>query len=256
MNSNDNEKVRKKLYDDMINKSNSPSRKKINKIWSILVSALKSFKIVIIILVIILVFAGIYLFKDSTSIFIDIEEFVESEVGKVTLVSSSNTDDYQNGIFTLKLDKIPEIEIHAYKKYFNIDDDSLSRVYKYLFNKWDNLNKNKFVVEEYYKDIESIDNEIINDWLLVYNTCIKITNYSELMEATELVLDFAKYEEKMINHYSNFPCSIQFNDEFINPYNSESKDKILEYVQEWYVNIIKENNLNSSDIPNEILEKY
>ena len=75
------------------------------------------------------------------------------------------------------------------------------------------------------------------------------------MEATELVLDFAKYEEKMINHYSNFSCSIRFNDEFINPYN-ESKDKIPEYVQEWYVNIVKENNLDSSDIPNEILEKY
>ena len=254
MNNND-EKTRKELYDDMIKKSNSSKRKKINTIWSVLGTTLKSFKIVIIIVVIIIVFACMYLFKDSTNVFVDVEEFIESNIGEITLVSATDTDDYQNGVFTFKLDKIPEIKIHAYKKYFNLDADGLDRVYKYLFNKWDNPNKNKFVVEEYYKDVEFIDNKIINDWLLVYNTCIEITNYSELMEATELVLDFAQYEEKMINHYSNFSCSIRFNDEFINPYN-ESKDKILEYVQEWYVNIVKENNLDSSDIPNEILEKY
>ena len=251
MNNND-EKIRNELYNNMI-KNQKNENGKLKKIWAILESTLKSFKVLFIILIIFLVVASMYLFKDSTSVFIDMEEFVEADVGKITLVSQS-TDDYQNGIFTFKLDKIPEIEIHAWKQYFKTNDDGRARVYQYLFDKWNNPQKSKFIVEEFYLD-EEFKDETINNWILVYRTCINVTNYSELMEAIELVTEFAKYAEKKIDHYVNYSCSIQFNGEFINPYN-ESLNEISETVQEWYVGIVKEKNLDNSDIPENILEKY
>ena len=106
---------------------------------------------------------------------------------------------------------------------------------KYENEKWDNSKKDKFVADEFYLDSEFND-RTINDWIMEYQIRINVTNYEELMEAVELVIDFAEYEEKVIGVYVNFPFLIQFNDEFISPYN-ESKDKISEYVQEWYEEI-------------------
>ena len=231
---NDDEEVRKELYDNMIKNSNSQKRKRLSSIWKTIESFIKTSKILIIVLIMLAFFLGLYFIKDSTNIFIDVEKSIENEVGKVTLVSEE-TDDYQNGIFTFKLDKIPEIKIHACKENFNYSDDGIARVCRYLFEKWDHSKKDKFVADEFYLDSEFND-RTINDWIMEYQVRINVTNHEELMEAVELIIDFAEYEEKMIGVYVNFPFSIQFNDEFISPYN-ESKDKISEYVQEWYEEI-------------------
>lgn len=251
---NNNEEIRKELYNNMLEKSKNNHRKeKLKKIEEALEHTIKSFKIVFVSLIIIIVIAIMYFVKDSIFFYTDIEKSIEGTVGKVTLVSK-DTDEYGIGTYTFKLDKIPQIEIHASKTYSTIGEDASARVYKYLFEKWNNSKKSKFIVKEYYIDDEFNDKTISN-WLLEYSTCINITNYSELMEAIELVTDFSKYAEKMLDFYVHFGCSIQFNGEYIAPYN-ESQDKIPEYVQEWYVGIVKEKNLNYSDIPEEILEKY
>lgn len=73
-----------------------------------------------------------------------------TEIEEISIKTSING----NGLYKYKLKDIGEIEIHAFfhKSKDIFIEDSNDRIYKYFFEKWNNVDKNKFVVVEEYDD--------------------------------------------------------------------------------------------------------
>lgn len=59
-------------------------------------------------------------------------------------------------------------------------------MHKYLFENWENPEKDRFVVEQ----------ELTEQGLLSYKTYLEIETYEDLINATDLLIDFLNYEEK------------------------------------------------------------
>lgn len=135
---------------------------------------------------------------------------------------SVDTDISGNEFLIYKIEEIPELEIHAIaKKYDNtFIEDVEAKIYKYFFDKWNNPDKNKFIVEESY-DYYTCKLSRKN-WILKFKTYIEVNNYEEMLNATEIIIKFRnymKYPQIIVKSY------IKYDNKLILPHNvSNQKD--------------------------------
>lgn len=197
-------------------------------------------KIIIIFTILILIMI-IYIIGSVNSLFIKryvkgcAEENCSDEVEEIIFENSING----NGIFIYKTKKEPQIEIHSafqYKKDSFIDDGT-SRIYKFYFDKWDNEEKEKFVVVENYEDYK-YKYQTKKDYFLNYYTYIEVNDYDELIAATKLIIQFREYMGRsnvIINSY------IKVDNEMFLPNNvgSQSSEEIMQNAIREYLQIVK-----------------
>ena len=161
-----------------------------------------------------------------------------------------------NGLYSYTIKNIPKLEIHSlFVKNKNIIlEDATSRFYKYFFEKWDDTNKDRFVIVESYKNV-NYKNIRKKDWFLEYKTYIQVNSYEELLQATEAIIRFVEF-----TGYSQilFDSYIKVGDCWILPHNSSSQtsEEIRNSAKVQYF-LITEKNESLYDFENrEYIEKY
>lgn len=145
-----------------------------------------------------------------------------------------------NGFFIYKMKEIPELEIHAISKK---EDDTFiqdvdARMYKYFFEKWNSPNKNKFTVEESYADC-TYGWHTQKNWILEFKTYIEVNSYEEMIEATEMIIefiDYMSYPQIIVESY------IKYKNQFILPHNVslQNDDEIRQSAKTQFWNIENE----------------
>lgn len=86
----------------------------------------------------------------------------------------------------MALKNYPNIQFTAIKKWGNVQEDFADNYQKYLFNHWENDNKQYF----------SFKQEVDEQGLLHYQNYIVINENKTIEEATEDFINFLEYEEK------------------------------------------------------------
>ncbi len=176
---------------------------------------------------------------------VDLDQNVGEKVGKLketikkTKVeeTASKTYLFSRGFYTYKFTNIPEIEFNVL--YISKDElkiDIEDRYHKYFFDKWEDIEKDKFVVKETYEDCKYKLTQKTN-WILHYETYIEANSYEEVMNATDIIIRFLKY----MNHDYILPnCYIKVGEKYILPHNVsyQTDDKIRENARREYLNII------------------
>lgn len=168
----------------------------------------------------------------------------------------SNIDIWGNGFYIYKLENIPDLEIHAFfNKNKNVFiQDFNERIHKYFWEKWEDVNKESFVVKEEYEEYK-LALTTKKSWILKYKTYIEVENYNEMLEAVETIIRFKKF----MGEYSSIMASsyIKIGNEMILPNNvsPQTDDEIRESAKLQYIRIVKKNNLNYNDITKEIIDK-
>lgn len=125
---------------------------------------------------------------------IEIKKFLTSVYNIDLREEKQGIDILGNGFTIYKINETPEVEVHTMfstiKKYeYN---DLNSRIYKYYFTKWNDQYKNKFIIEENYKDCRYWLFKK-KDWILEFKTYIDVNNESEIREATDAIIRFIHF---------------------------------------------------------------
>lgn len=145
-----------------------------------------------------------------------------------------------NGFFIYKIKEIPELEIHAISKREDetFKQDADARIYQYFFDRWDSPNKSKFTVEESYEDC-TYGWDTQENWILEFETYIEVNNYEEMIDATEMIIefiDYMSYPQFIIKSY------IKYKNQYILPHNVsiQSDDEIRQSAKIQFGNIENE----------------
>lgn len=215
--------------------------------------AKRNIKLISIVLILIIVLFSVYSIKLNKTTK-KIKGLIELDCNEEVELNSSKTLFGKNGFYEFKVKDNSEIKIHAFMENENFIDDTEDRFHKYYFENWNDEEKSRFIVEENYDECSY---GLIKEkyWILNYKTFIEVNNYEEMLSATDLIIKFLEY---MNEPSALVKCYIKIDNNFILPHNvsEQTNEQIREMAIMQYVKIVKENNLNSSDIPNSILEKY
>lgn len=154
---------------------------------------------------------------------------------------SSETNLMGNGFFVYKPKDMEEIEIHClYDKTKDIcKHDIDARYYKYYFERWEDTDKDKFIVSESYEDaICGMRKK--EDWLLNYETYIEANTYEEMLYATEAIIRFVEY---MGNSNILIKSFIKMGDKRLLPHNvsDQTSEQIRQRTIQQYHDIIENN---------------
>lgn len=90
------------------------------------------------------------------------------------------------GEYYFEVKKCPQIKFKAIKDYGQEKNDFVDNFYKYLFENWNSPEKKKFTLIENKNE----------DGLLEFKAYIEINTYEELLDGTQIILDFLNYAEK------------------------------------------------------------
>lgn len=141
----------------------------------------------------------------------------------------------ENGLYSYKTAKFSNDEIHAlFVNYKNIFiHDATDRFHKHSFENWEDEDKDKFIISEYYEDIK---HGFIKEkkWLLIYETYIETNTYEEVIKATDIIIKYNNYIGNQIYIGSNI--YIKYKDNIIKPINSSgiSEDSIKNNMKRMY----------------------
>lgn len=131
------------------------------------------------------------------------------------------TDIIGNGCYRYEIANMPYIEVHShfviYKENYFIHDKE-SRICKYYFEKWQDKDKEKFVVNEHYEDCSGFFYKKKN-WILNYQVYIEANSYENAINAIDIILGFKKYVGQ--NFYTSNAAYIKARENIIVPYASE-----------------------------------
>lgn len=143
-----------------------------------------------------------------------------------------------NGFYTYYSKDTPNIEIHAFRQGNTVESDVSSRFHKYFFEKWEDNEKDKFVVVENYKDCKYRLTTRKN-WLLEYQTYIEVNNYDEMLAATETIIRFEEYMKHPNLLVQNY---IKIGNKMILPHNvyPQTYEQIREMAKQLYLNAVGE----------------
>lgn len=198
----------------------------------------KILKYGVVLLIIFSIFFSIHSIKQNELKMIrinDIETYYGSKVKEIPVKTSFNG----NGLYMYQMNNEPNILIHTYViKDKNIfEKDTESRFYKYYFEKWQDAEKEKFIVEEKYEDVKC---GLIfeKDWILKYRTIIEVKNYDEMISATKAIIRFIEYmgnRRVIVNSY------IKVGDNLILPQNTNdlNNEEIMKSAIIQYNNIMQ-----------------
>ena len=162
-----------------------------------------------------------------------------------------------NGFYSLKIENVPDLEVHIViiEGQDIFIKDICDRLHKYYFEKWNDNDKYKFIIDEKYEDYQ-YGLTTKKNWFLSYKTYIDVNNFEEMMNATDAIIRFKKF----MGNYSSMPINsyIRIDNELILPHNVslQSYESIKESAIMQYIQIVKKKNLNFTDIPKEIINKY
>ena len=198
--------------------------------------------IAIVILCIIFVFIKIVLSNMRSSFYVDVEKEIETLKGvKVELISKDVVEapgyKNENGIFYFKIKNFTELQFNVIKKGGQSINDYDSNLQKYLFTNWESDDKKYFKTEEY----------IDTDELLYYRNYIEITEYDDLKQATEKIINFLEYAENWNDKNNIIKYKYQKEGQYcvapIGMIYIKIKDKIISPYSELYItaNKIREN---------------
>lgn len=254
----DNQKIAEYGFDinkeleNQIKRNNAPKTKRIKK--AIKINFYVAIALIVIPLVVLLGMT-LYFYYDSMQgrFFADAQETIEGHIGEKIKIKTKDVDDNENGVYTFIVKDKKEIEIHAIKKWGTVQHDAESQYFKYYFERWEDSEKEKFIVDEGYVDTSSYEDKTTN-WLLDYNTYIEVNNYQEMIDATEAIIRFLQYMNKNIN----VDTYIRFNGIGIlpNSFSPATYNQMRENAKLQYIQILKKNNLKHNDVPKDVYNKY
>lgn len=218
-----------KKYEELKNKSKDSTKKRA------IIKIVRTFLKTIIVLLTIFVIFNFYtvfkiVFSNITSAHnVNVKESIESSTNiKIELISKNEDEKKFKGEYYFKVKKCPEIHFFATKNYGQEKNDLSENLHRYLFEKWDNPNKNKF--EKYINRT--------NEGFLEYKTYININTYDELLEGTELIIEFLEYVEKWnIENGKVINIWYKGDDEFVYPLGQiylMKNDNIITPYREWF----------------------
>ena len=220
-----------KKFEESLNKENVQKRKQRNLIL----------KIISIIIIIILLSIFIYNMNADLSN-IEILKMIDYHTENGFEYISSDTNFFGNGFFAYKSKDNEEIEIHClFDKTEGIcKHDIDARYYKYYFKKWEDVDKDKFVVIENYEEAKCGLRKK-KDWFLNFETYIEAHTYEDMLYATEAIIRFIEY---MGNRNLLVKSYIKIDDKKILPHNvsGQTNDQIRKMVNDLYNNYIIEEN--------------
>lgn len=208
----------KKYTEKTFSKDGLEKRKKRNKLIKIL--------IVLIILLTIFIQINSVNMKIKTSVREKLTNDIEKYYNEEVEIISEKTYWRGNGFYTLKTKNTPNIEMHVVIDGENTSNDLDDRYYKYYFEKWQNENKNKFVVNESYEDY-TYKTKTMPNWQLNYYTYIEVSNYEQMLQATEDIISFIEYTGNRTIIIGSY---IKINDNLIIPHGTpnETNEEIRE----------------------------
>ena len=169
---------------DYIEKKNKPSNLIIKKVMT---AILKLILILFALWVIEKVYVAFELsFGNMKSLNnVNVKQTIEESNGvKIKLISKNVDKNEYTGEYYFKLKKLPEIEFKAIKRYGMEKDDMQDRLHKYIFERWEDPEKSKFLIKE------NIDEE----GLMHYETPFQFDTYEEYNQGVEALIRFLKYE--------------------------------------------------------------
>lgn len=233
----------------------------LKKIPQIIIVLLTIFCIYKLVLQLYIVFSNMKNAHDA-----NVEEAIEiSSDIDIKLISKNVDEKHENGEYYFEIKKFPEITFRATKYYGKVKDDLTDHLHKYLFEHWNDKNKDNFTINE----------KFLEDGFLRYEFYITINTYNEMLEGTETIIRYLQYIEnwnkenkKVINVWyqkegqfvipDNANFFLEKDGEHISPYNTmfQTADEIRENSKIQYIEIIKRLNGSFDDIPNEVLQKY
>jgi len=241
-------------------KHNSHIKKAISKIPKVIIIIIILFAEFQVFIMAYIMFANMKNAHDA-----DVEQIAKDVLNTKVNLISKNVEEHGNGEYYFEVKKIPEIKFKAIKNYGRCFDDCLNNYNKYLFERWNSSEKEKITVKE----------DIDEKGLLQYELYIEINNYSEMENATEILIHYIEYLENWNkkNNISRYigqkkgqfsvkPCSIYLkkssSGEIIQPYHMQwqTAEEMRDDAKKSYIEITKNYNEDTSDIPKEILEKY
>lgn len=198
----------------------------------------KILKYGVVLLIIFSIFFSIHSIKQNELKMIrinNIELISGNQVEEIPVKTKFNGD----GLYSYQVKNEPNILIHAYfiKNKNKFESDTESRIYKYYFEKWQDSEKEKFIVEEKYEDAKC---GLIykKNWILRYRTIIEVTNYDEMISATKIIIRFIEY---MGNRNVPINSYIKIGDNLIAPQTSNdlSNEEIMKSAIIQYNNIMQ-----------------
>lgn len=141
-------------------------------------------KVIVIVLIIGVFNFALYFFasKIKSKINANVEKTIEEMYNVDIEFSNSYLDDKENGKFIFKLADNNEIYFTAIKKNDSITEDYLDNCHKYFFDKWENVEKEKFIVNE------NKENNVLE-----YDTYIEINSFEDIDEAMNTINSFVEY---------------------------------------------------------------
>lgn len=210
----DNEIIKKygiditKQFNESIKEENIIKRKKRSSI----------IKAIIILLAIILILIFIYTINrdtNTTKIERDIEMSFNNDIENV----SAETNLFGNGFYVYRVKGNENIETHILLDGENLKNDLDARYYKYYFENWQDGDKDLFIVTESYEDSKT-GLRTKQNWLLNYETYIEVSNYEEMIYATEAIIRFIEY---IGNPNILTKSYIKVGEKLIQPHNSSAQ---------------------------------
>lgn len=142
------------------------------------------------------------------------------------------TNLFGNGCYSYKIVSIPDTEIHVWFDIFNdiFVEDSNERLCKYYFEKWEDIEKEKFIIDESYDDCSGFLYKKKN-WILDYQMHIEVNNYEEAMKAIETIIRFKEYTGDKV-YFSN-KVYIKAGENILVPQvtNKQSSDSMRTYIK-------------------------
>lgn len=204
--------------------------KKLDKIGRI-------FKNILFIAIIIMLISSIYI-THKNKVTRESIIMMRTYTNKETEIIKSDIGWSGDGFYVYRITENPDIEIHALREGNVLKSDVVSRVHKFFFEKWEDSEKNKFIVVENYEDCKyNLKNK--ENWLLKYQTYIEVNSYEQMIEATESIIRFEEYMKNPNLIVENY---IKIGENLILPHNSypQSDENIRENAKKLYFQTISE----------------
>ena len=149
-------------------------------------------------------------------------------------VLSKEVDQNGNGKYLCTLKDNLELKFWVIKNYSKIEDDFYSKSLKFYFDRWHDIDKDKFIVQESY------ENELLD-----YKTYININDIKDIRYTFNIMYKFAEFcGDNFSRSWNIYICTDNFIGYFSDNYGL-SQEENIKYMEENYLKYIEKNHLQN-----------